>query len=94
MDRLVDPRIIKCGVGYVRVIVTAKPTQERFRNFVDLLLVIFDVDFVGFQEWNEFLLEFVEGVACDINVQGDIEISLGIVVVERSFDGVDGFQGR
>ena len=94
MDRLVDPRIIKCGVGDVGVIVTAKPTQERFRNFVDLLLVIFDVDFVGFQEWNEFLLEFVEGVACDINVQCDIEISLGIVVVERSFDGVDGFQGR
>ena len=94
MDRLVDPRIIKCGVGDVGVIVTAKPTQERFRNFVDLLLVIFDVDFVGFQEWNEFLLEFVEGVACYINVQGDIEISLGIVVVERSFDGVDGFQGR
>ena len=56
--------------------------------------MIFDVYFVGFQEWNEFLLEFVEGVACDINVQGDIEISLGIVVVERSFDGVDGFQGR
>ena len=56
--------------------------------------MVFNVDFVGFQEWNEFLLEFVEGVACYINVQGDVEIGLGVVVVERSFDGVDRFWGQ
>ena len=79
---------------HIGVIVAAKPSQERFRNFVDLLLVGFDVDFVGFQEWDEFLLEFVEGVACYIDVRGDIEISLGVVAVERSFYGVDRFRDR
>ena len=59
---------MKCGVGDVGVIVAAKPSQEGFRNFMDLLLVIFDVNFVGFQEWNELLLKFRESVSCDINV--------------------------
>lgn len=68
MDFLVNAGCVKCCMGYVRVIVAAEPTQERFRDFMDLLLVIFDVDVVGFQEWNELLLEFREGVACDINV--------------------------
>ena len=91
---MVNPRIVKSGVRHIRVTVAAKPSQERFRNFVDLLLVGFDVDFVGFQEWNEFLLEFVEGVACCVNVWGDVEMGLGVVAVERSFDGVNRFRGR